>query len=83
MNDAVKVLELPDVGEGVTEALIVSVLVAEGDSVDRMQPVVVVDSDKAEIEITSPWKGTITRVLVEEGAYAEVGSPVIEVTPDG
>jgi 2-oxoisovalerate dehydrogenase E2 component (dihydrolipoyl transacylase) len=79
MSAETKVLELPDVGEGVTEALVVSVLVKEGDPIERMQAVVVIDSDKAEVEITSPWKGTVQRVHVEEGAYADVGSPVIEV----
>jgi NADPH:quinone reductase-like Zn-dependent oxidoreductase len=71
------------IGEGVTEVMIVNVLVKPGDAVERMQPVVVVDSDKAEVEISSPWKGTVAQIHAEEGEYMDVGAPLLEAVAEG
>jgi pyruvate/2-oxoglutarate dehydrogenase complex dihydrolipoamide acyltransferase (E2) component len=79
-DEVLKVLDVPDVGEGVTEVRIVELLVTPGDAVQRLQPLLVVDSDKAEVEISSPWPGTVSRVFVEADAYVDVGSPLLEIT---
>ncbi len=58
---------LPDLGEGVTEAQIVRVLVSEGDQVTEDQPLLEVETDKASVEIPSPHTGVVTAVQVTEG----------------
>ena len=70
---------LPDIGEGLTEADIVQWLVAEGDSVDVDQPIVEVETDKAVVEIPSPWAGTVLRHGAAEGDTVEVGSVLVVI----
>jgi len=52
---------LPDIGEGLTEAEIVRWLIAEGDPVEADQPIVEVETDKAVVEIPSPYEGIVVR----------------------
>ena len=52
---------LPDIGEGLTEAEIVQWLVPLGGHVDADQPLVEVETDKAVVEIPSPFAGTVLR----------------------
>ena len=58
---------LPDLGEGLEEAEIVAWLVNEGDHVIANQPLVSVETDKAVVEIPSPWSGTIARLFGTKG----------------
>lgn len=64
---------LPDVGEGLEEAEIVRWLVAVGDTVDRDQSVVEIQTDKALVEIPSPSAGRIERLGAAEGDIVKVG----------
>lgn len=68
---------LPDLGEGIHEGEIVSVLVAVGDTVAEGQPILVVETDKATVEIPSPFTGLVSAVRVEAGAQARVGEPLL------
>jgi 2-oxoisovalerate dehydrogenase E2 component (dihydrolipoyl transacylase) len=68
---------LPDVGEGLTEADIVSWKVAPGDSVTVNQILVEIETAKSLVELPSPQAGTIDALLVEEGQTIEVGTPII------
>ncbi|MEK7387628.1 MAG: biotin/lipoyl-containing protein, partial [candidate division NC10 bacterium] len=52
---------LPDLGEGLTEAEIVKVLVAEGDVIAEDAPLLEVETDKATVEIPSPLSGRVER----------------------
>ncbi len=70
---------LPDIGEGLTEAEIVRWLVAEGDSVDADQPVVEVETDKAVVEIPSPFAGVVLSHGGAEGEVIEVGSVLVVI----
>ncbi len=70
---------LPDVGEGLTEADIVSWHVKPGDQVEVNQVIVEIETAKAVVELPSPWDGTVARLLVAEGQTAEVGTPIIAV----
>lgn len=70
---------LPDIGEGLTEAEIVRWLVAEGDRVEADQPVVEVETDKAVVEIPSPYAGTVVRHGGAEGDVIEVGSVLVVI----
>ncbi|MCA5891927.1 2-oxo acid dehydrogenase subunit E2 [Isoptericola sp. NEAU-Y5] len=73
---------LPDVGEGLTEAEIVEWRVAVGDTVTVNQVVVEIESAKSLVELPSPWAGTVTALLVEEGTTVDVGTAIIEITTD-
>jgi pyruvate dehydrogenase E2 component (dihydrolipoamide acetyltransferase) len=70
---------LPDVGEGLDRAEIVELLVAEGDSVGRDQPLLLILTDKAEVELPSPAAGTVLHLAVEPGDMVEVGALLVEI----
>jgi pyruvate dehydrogenase E2 component (dihydrolipoamide acetyltransferase) len=74
---------LPDVGEGLTEAEIVSWKVKPGDSVIVNQVLVEIETAKSLVELPSPFAGTVTALLAEEGATVEVGTPIIRVDSAG
>ncbi len=75
--------KLPDLGEGLTEGEIASWLVSEGDEVAEDQPLVEIQTDKTTVEIPSPAAGTVTRILVEEGATVPVGTVLVVIGGDG
>jgi 2-oxoisovalerate dehydrogenase E2 component (dihydrolipoyl transacylase) len=78
-----KEFKLPDVGEGLTEADIVSWHVKPGDTVTINQIIVDIETAKAVVELPSPYAGTVTALLVEEGQTVDVGTPIIAVdVPD-
>ena len=70
---------LPDIGEGLTEAEIVRWLIAEGDSVDADQPIVEVETDKAVVEIPSPYEGIVLLHGGAEGDTIEVGAMLVVI----
>jgi pyruvate dehydrogenase E2 component (dihydrolipoamide acetyltransferase) len=70
---------LPDVGEGLTEAEIVSWKVKPGDEVTINQVLVEIETAKSLVELPSPFAGTVSALLVEEGQTVEVGTPIISV----
>jgi 2-oxoisovalerate dehydrogenase E2 component (dihydrolipoyl transacylase) len=74
---------LPDVGEGLTEAEIVSWKVKAGDSVAVNQVIVEIETAKSIVELPSPFSGVVRAVLVDEGATVDVGTPIISVATDG
>ncbi len=71
--------KLPDIGEGVAEGEIVKWLVKAGDPVDEHQAVVEVMTDKATVEIPSPRKGRISKLLAAAGDRVPVGSVIFEL----
>ena len=73
---------LPDVGEGLTEAEIVQWKVKAGDTVTINQVLVEIETAKSLVELPSPFAGTVTALLVEEGQTVEVGTPIISVSGD-
>ena len=74
-------LKIPEVGESVTEAMIGEWLLNEGDHVDQDDPIVVIETDKASMEIPAPESGTLTKILKEEGDSAEVGEVIGHLEP--
>jgi len=72
-------VKLPDIGEGIAEGEIVRWLVKEGDSVKQFQSIVEVLTDKASVEIPSPYTGRIARLLAREGERVRVGTPIAEI----
>ncbi|MBK4348716.1 dihydrolipoamide acetyltransferase family protein [Lacisediminihabitans changchengi] len=71
---------LPDVGEGLTEAEIVSWRVQAGDTVVLNQVLVEIETAKSLVELPSPFEGTVTELLVQEGQTVDVGTPIIAVS---
>src|SRR5262249_20818328 len=69
---------LPDLGEGLEEAEIVTWHVNEGDRVVVDQPLVSVETDKAVVEVPSPWSGRIARLFGGKGDLVKVGAPLVE-----
>ena len=71
--------KLPDLGEGVEAGDVVSVLVAEGDTIEIDQGVVELETDKALVEVPSSVAGTITKIHINAGDRVPVGSLLISV----
>ena len=71
--------KLPDLGEGVEAGDVVSVLVAEGDTVEIDQGVVELETDKALVEVPSSVAGTVTKIHINAGDRVPVGSLLISV----
>jgi 2-oxoisovalerate dehydrogenase E2 component (dihydrolipoyl transacylase) len=71
--------KLPDVGEGLTEADIVSWRVKPGDVITVNQVIVEIETAKSLVELPSPWAGTVAALLVEEGQTVDVGTPIIAI----
>ncbi|MBB0232045.1 biotin/lipoyl-containing protein, partial [Streptomyces calidiresistens] len=70
---------LPDLGEGLPGAEIVRWLVEVGDAVAVDQPVVEVETAKAQVEVPCPWAGVITARHGDEGEEVPVGAPLVAV----
>jgi pyruvate dehydrogenase E2 component (dihydrolipoamide acetyltransferase) len=70
---------LPDVGEGLTEAEIVSWKVAVGDHVSVNQTICEIETAKSIVELPCPFAGEVTELLAKEGETVEVGNPIIAV----
>jgi len=73
---------LPDVGEGLTEAEIVTWKVAPGDTVAINDVICEIETAKSLVELPSPHAGTVGEILAEEGATVEVGAPIITFVTD-
>jgi pyruvate dehydrogenase E2 component (dihydrolipoamide acetyltransferase) len=74
---------LPDVGEGLTEAEIVSWKVAPGDKVSVNQTICEIETAKSIVELPCPFEGVVEELLFKEGDTVEVGSPIISVNVSG
>ena len=75
-------IELPQVGESVTEGIIGKWLVEPGQRVEKYDPLVEVVTDKVSMEAPSPYSGVFTRALVEEGQTVPMGEPICEMEVD-
>ncbi|MET0468893.1 MAG: dihydrolipoamide acetyltransferase family protein [Aeromicrobium sp.] len=73
---------LPDVGEGLTEAEIVSWRVSVGDVVEVNDVLVEIETAKSLVELPSPFAGEVTALLVAEGDTVAVGRPIISIGAD-
>ncbi|WP_406832968.1 dihydrolipoamide acetyltransferase family protein [Pedococcus sp. KACC 23699] len=80
---AVKDFNLPDPGEGLTEAEIVTWNVKVGDTVKVNDIVVEIETAKSLVELPVPFAGTVMALHVSEGDTVEVGTPIISVDTAG
>ncbi len=72
-------VELPHVGESVTEAVIGKWLVSPGDAIRKYDPLVEVITDKVNMEVPAPADGKLVDTLVDEGETVEMGAPIAEM----
>lgn len=79
----VREFKLPDLGEGLEDAEIVSWLVKEGEEVELNQPLVEVETEKALVQIPSPYAGVIQKLHGEVGDRVKVGSPLVSFETSG
>ncbi|CAH9109028.1 unnamed protein product [Cuscuta europaea] len=78
------ILDVPlaQTGEGIAECELIRWFVKEGDQVEEFQPLCEVQSDKATIEITSRYKGTISHILHVPGNIVKVGETLLKIAVD-
>jgi pyruvate dehydrogenase E2 component (dihydrolipoamide acetyltransferase) len=68
---------MPDLGEGIHEGEILKVFVSEGDHVNEGDSLLEVETDKAAVEIPSPFTGVVEKILVKTGDLVKVGEVLI------
>ena len=78
-----KEFRFPDVGEGITEGEIVRWLIKEGDEVKEDQTLAEIETDKAVVEMPSPYKGTVLKVHVKEKDIVKVGQVLVTIGEKG
>lgn len=79
---ATKNVQLPELGEGVTEGELVKWLVKVGDKISPDQPVAEMMTDKATVEVPSPIAGIVKEIQKKEGDVVEVGAVMLVVETD-
>ena len=75
----IKEIVLPDLGEGIESATISEVPLSAGEHVKKDDVLLVLESDKASMEIPSDYDGKITEILVEEGKDVVTGEPLFKI----
>ncbi len=68
---------LPDLGEGVHEAELISWKVSVGQTINEMDVLAEMETDKALVEVPSPFAGTIVALHGKEGEIVHVGNPIV------
>src|SRR5437867_2356153 len=76
-------LRVPEVGESITEVEIGDWLKRKGDTVQKDEPVVMLESEKATVELPAPVTGTVTEVLKKKGDTAKVGEVIAYLDHNG
>jgi 2-oxoglutarate dehydrogenase E1 component len=74
-------IQMPEMGESVTEGIVLEWHVAEGDFVNEGDTVVEVSTDKVDAEVPAPADGVITKLLVQVDDEVPVGAPLAEMEP--
>lgn len=74
---------LPILGENIEAGTVVGILVSVGDTIKEDQPVLEIETDKANLEVPSTVRGVVTEILVSLGDKAQVGKPVLMVEANG
>lgn len=72
-------VRIPQLGEGLHEALLVDFLKQPGDSVKRDEPIYVMETDKATTDVESPYEGTLVEWTVETGSVLEIGTEIAKM----
>lgn len=73
---------VPDIG-GATGVDVIEVCVAEGDVVQEGDSIIVLETDKASMDIPSPFTGKVTKLLIKEGATVSEGDDILVIMAEG
>jgi 2-oxoglutarate dehydrogenase E2 component (dihydrolipoamide succinyltransferase) len=76
-------IKMPQMGESVMEATIISWLKKEGEHVQQEEPLLEVATDKVDTEVPSVYEGTIKQLLAREGEIVQIGHPIAVIEADG
>jgi len=74
-------IQMPEMGESVTEGIVLEWHVAEGDFVNEGDTVVEVSTDKVDAEVPAPMAGVITKLVASVDDEVPVGAPLAEMEP--
>ena len=77
-----KEVRIPEISENVTSGKVVDVLVKPGDDVEVDDPIIEFETEKAVVEIPSPFKGNVAEILVKEGDELKVGDVIAKIDTD-
>lgn len=72
-------VSLPDLGENIESADVVSVLVKTGDTIEKDQSIIEIETDKATVEVPSPYSGEVIEIFIKQGVKAKVGEVLIKL----
>jgi pyruvate dehydrogenase E2 component (dihydrolipoamide acetyltransferase) len=78
-----KDITLPEISENVDSGEVIAVLVSVGDLVEKDQPVVELETEKAAFEVPAPDRGRITEIQVKQGQTVKVGAVLARLETDG
>ncbi len=76
-------IRVPEVSDGVVKGVVIGVSVEVGERVEEDQTLLEMETDKAVVAVPSPFTGTITDILVEDGQEVDVGQVVMAGEPEG
>ena len=80
MSD-ISIINLPDFGE-FEDVEVIEICAKEGQTVSSEDPVIVLETDKAAMEIPASVNGTVKKVLLKEGDKVKIGMPFLEIAID-
>merc|ERR1719330_576747 len=80
---AVHTFKLADIGEGIAEVQLTEWFVKEGDVVKEMDNICSVESDKASVELTSPYSGKVVKIYHKLQDTVKVGSALVDIASEG
>jgi pyruvate dehydrogenase E2 component (dihydrolipoamide acetyltransferase) len=72
-------LKLPELGENINSADVLNILVKEGDTIEKDQGIIEIETDKATIEVPSTISGKVVQILVKPGDKASVGQTILKI----
>ena len=72
-------LKLPKLGDAVDKVVIVELLVKVGDSIGEGQALFVAETDKTQVEVPSPFAGTVVEIKIAVGEEIATGSPTLAI----
>lgn len=75
--------KLPELGENVTSGTVSSILVKEGDKIEKDQSLIEIETEKAVAEVPAESGGTVKKILVKEGDEIKVGQTIVELEAEG
>ena len=72
-------VKTPDLGDGIDSGDVLEILVNVGDSINKGDGIIELETDKATVTVPSDASGVVTKILVEEGDTATIGTALIEL----